>query len=103
MKPSPTLSISLLLAFSSGAGAMGQSDTGAAAGAPARPALFAGGVPEQRSSVARLRLSLEDAVRRGLEHNLAVLLASLEVEAARGRRIEARSATLPQLSAGVPD
>lgn len=47
---------------------------------------------------APLRLTLEDAIARGLEHNLAAVLAAEGEQAAEGARAVARSALLPSVA-----
>src|SRR5882724_2416921 len=46
-----------------------------------------------------LRLSLRDAIDRGLRQNLGVLLSSAEIQSARGQRWEQLSALLPHVVA----
>ncbi len=65
--------------------------------APGRGALM-GGVAEGVASPDVLALSLDDAIARGLKHNLALLLAEQNVRTARGSRLEALSDLLPHLS-----
>jgi outer membrane protein TolC len=62
----------------------------------ARAPLF-GGVPTGMATAEVLPLSLTDAIERGLAHNLALLLATDSVQAARGARLEALSEVLPHL------
>lgn len=56
---------------------------------------YLGGVPSGTAVPGVLRLSLDDAVHRGLKQNLAVLLSTDSVAASRGRRWHALSALLP--------
>lgn len=46
-----------------------------------------------------LRISLQDAIDRGLKQNLGVLLSSADVQSARGQRWEQLSALLPHVEA----
>src|SRR5215469_2576675 len=66
------------------------------AGTGANP--FAGSVPTQVVP-GILPLSLQDAIDRGLKHNLGLLLSRADTRAARGRRWEELSALLPHVSA----
>ncbi|MGE5236400.1 MAG: TolC family protein, partial [Acidobacteriota bacterium] len=59
----------------------------------------AGGRPARGGDV--LHLTLSEAIRRGLEHNLAAVLAEQSVQEASGGRAVAASGLLPHLSAGV--
>ncbi len=71
----------------------------AQAGRPAVPPAFLGGVPTGEVTAEPLRLTLSDAVARGLDHNLGALLAEQSVRAAEGARDKALADLLPQLSA----
>jgi outer membrane protein TolC len=75
----------------------------AAAQAPAhdRSSPFLGGVPTGEATPGALPLSIEDAVARGLEHNLGVLLQEEGVESARGSRWQSLAGLLPDVSARV--
>jgi len=59
---------------------------------------FSGAVPSGVKSDAPLRLTLADAIARGLEHNLGVIARQEGVEDARGDRWRALSAVLPNVS-----
>jgi outer membrane protein TolC len=61
-------------------------------------ATLSGSVPAGEATGDELPLSLDDAVRRGLEHNLARLLSDDAVRSARGARWEALADLLPHLS-----
>ena len=67
--------------------------------APGGP--LAGGVPAGTATSAVIDLSLDEAINRGLAHNLGILLAKESVEGARGDRKEALADLLPQLRAGA--
>ncbi len=71
----------------------------AQAGRPALPPAFLGGVPEGKVDPQPLRLTLADAVARGLDHNLGALLAEQNVEVAESLRAKALADLLPQVSA----
>jgi len=66
-------------------------------GAPAQGA-FAGSVPAKLVP-GTLHLSLSDAIHRGLQQNLGLLLSSGDLESARGARWKQLSALLPHVSA----
>src|SRR4051812_10144910 len=85
MIPMPALAV--LLAASS-----------SAAPAPAPGTAVYGGVPSGTASADPLPLGLRDAVERGLQHNLALILAEQGIRHARGARWEALSELLPHLS-----
>ena len=59
---------------------------------------FAGSVPTQVVT-GILPLSLQDAIDRGLKHNLGLLLSRADTRAARGQRWQELSALLPHVSA----
>jgi hypothetical protein len=56
-----------------------------------------GGVPSGAASAEVLSLTLDDAVARGLEHNLGLILGQEAVLEAQGARREARADLLPQV------
>jgi len=60
-----------------------------------------GGVPSGIATQDEIPLTLDDAIARGLQHNLALLLAHDSVEVARGDRREALADLLPQLRGGL--
>jgi outer membrane protein TolC len=60
-----------------------------------------GGVPSGVATQDELPLTLDDAIARGLQHNLALLLARDSVEVARGDHREALADLLPQLRGGL--
>lgn len=62
---------------------------------------FLGGVPSGAASAEVLSLSLSDAVARGLEQNLGLILGERGVQAATGSRLGALSALLPNVAARV--
>ena len=63
--------------------------------------LFLGGVPHGELSPDPVPLGLRDAIDRGLEHNLGVLLQEQGLVSARGSRWESLSGLLPDISARV--
>lgn len=64
---------------------------------------FLGGVPDPTASPHAITISLGDAIRRALDHNLGVLQAGEGIERARGTRWEALSDLLPHVDAGVTE
>ena len=62
-----------------------------------------GGVPSGEATTAPVALTLDDALTRGLQQNLAVLVQEAAVEAAHGGRWRARSDLLPKLYARFTD
>ncbi len=60
---------------------------------------FQGSVPTGAASPAPLALTLHDAIDRGLKANLGLLVSDSASESARGQRLHALSALLPQLDA----
>ena len=61
--------------------------------------VFLGGVPSGELSPEPIPLGLRDAIDRGLEHNLGVLLQEQGLVSARGSRWESLSGLLPDVSA----
>jgi outer membrane protein TolC len=64
---------------------------------------FRGGVPTGAVTSGSMRLTLAEAVFRALDHNLGVLLAEQNTEAARGERWTALSRLLPTISGTVTE
>ena len=62
---------------------------------------FQGSVPTGAASPTPLALTLHDAIDRGLKANLGLLVSDSASETARGQRLHALSALLPQLDAKV--
>jgi outer membrane protein TolC len=62
---------------------------------------FMGGVPTGTPNEEPVAISIADAIRRSLEHNLGVLQAEESVDRARGARWLALSDLLPNVSASV--
>jgi len=62
---------------------------------------YLGGVPTGEATPGALPLSLKDAIGRGLEHNLGVLLQEQGLESARGSRWQSLSGLLPDVAARV--
>jgi len=62
---------------------------------------FQGSVPTGSASPTPLPLTFHDAIDRGLKTNLGLLVSDSASESARGRRLNALSALLPQLDARV--
>lgn len=64
---------------------------------------FLGGVPDGTLTAAPVTLSLIDAITRGLDHNLGVLMAEVGIDRARGARRIALSQLLPNVNASVAE
>jgi outer membrane protein TolC len=62
---------------------------------------FQGSVPTGPASSARIALTLRDAIDRGLRTNLGILVSDSTSEGARGQRMRALSALLPNINAGI--
>ena len=62
---------------------------------------FFGGVPSGQVTPGVLRLSVKEAVQRGLKYNLGLLLSEDQAQAARGARWKTQSDLLPNLVLGV--
>ncbi len=60
-----------------------------------------GGVPAGEREAAPIELTLEQAITRGLEHNLGAILGQEQVREAEGEHGEARSDLLPHVRAGA--
>jgi hypothetical protein len=67
--------------------------------APAAQNPFAGSVASE-AIPGVVRLSLQDAIDRGLKQNLGVLLSNADIRSSRGQRWEQLSALLPHVTAG---
>jgi outer membrane protein TolC len=64
---------------------------------------FFGSVVADPATADVLKLSLLDAIDRGLKHNLGLLLSDAQTEAARGIRLRALSDIMPQLTGRLSD
>jgi outer membrane protein TolC len=64
---------------------------------------FMGGVPSGTNSPTPIAISIADAIRRALEHNLGILQAEESIDRARGARWIALSDLLPHISGGVSE
>jgi outer membrane protein TolC len=58
---------------------------------------FQGGVPQGQATDQTIDLSLDDAIRRGLQTNLGIILSSTQVAGARGERISQLQNLLPTI------
>jgi outer membrane protein TolC len=65
------------------------------------PGVYQRGVPGGAATPTPLALTLEDAVRRALEHNLGLILAEQRVDAAGGVRLKALSELLPNINGRI--
>ena len=92
--------VAVVIVLSIGAGVPPAALAPGAVSAP-RPQLpdpnnpFLGGVPTGDRTNTALPLTLEDAIARGLENNLGVLLQEASVTSARGARWNALAGLLP--------
>jgi outer membrane protein TolC len=66
-----------------------------------QPNQFQGSVPAGTASPAPLSLTLRDALDRGLRNNLGLLISGSASEIARGERLRALSALLPQVNGSI--
>jgi outer membrane protein TolC len=64
---------------------------------------FQGSVPTGTASSTPLALTLRDAIARGNKANLGLLVSDSASESARGQRLRALSALLPQVTGGVSE
>ncbi len=62
---------------------------------------FSGGVPSGTKTAETLKLSISEAIDRGLKFNLGLILSAQSTRSAEAARLRARSALLPNISAGV--
>jgi outer membrane protein TolC len=62
---------------------------------------FLGSVPSEKVTPGTLRLTLRDAIDRGLRANLGLLLSGEETQVARGNRWQALSRLLPVVEGGL--
>ena len=62
---------------------------------------FFGSVPTEKATSGTLRLTLRDAIERGLRANLGLLLSGEETQVARGNRWQALSRLLPVVEGGL--
>jgi outer membrane protein TolC len=74
-----------------------QQNAGASIPAPPLGDVYSGSVPAKLVPGV-LKISLHDAIQRGLQHNLGLLLAGQNLRAARGRRWQELSRLLPNLN-----
>ena len=67
------------------------------------PGMYAGSVPTAETAPNAFELTLDDAVRRGLQANLGIVSSSFALEAAKAQHAEARSSLLPNISASLSE
>jgi outer membrane protein TolC len=75
----------------------------AASTMPGQQSQFQGSVPMGTASSAPLALTFREAIDRGLKANLGLLVSGSENESARGQRLRALSALLPQIDGQVSE
>lgn len=61
-------------------------------------ASFAGSVPTGHASAQPIDLSLDDAIRRGLQNNLGIILSATQTQQARGQRLSQLQSLLPSVT-----
>jgi outer membrane protein TolC len=92
----------LIIGFAHAAVAAQETTRAAPASQPVRTQNpFAGSVPNQATPGPSIALSLADALKRGLEQNLGVLLEEQQVRAAEGTRWRLLSGLLPDVSGSI--
>ncbi len=64
---------------------------------------FQGGVPQGQATDQIIDLSLDDAIRRGLQANLGIILSGTQVAGARGERISQLQNLLPSIDFGAKE
>ncbi len=93
--------LALSAALASGSGAAAQTASIPAAPAPGAPsaASFQGSVPRGAVTAGVLDLSLDDAIRRGLDANLGVILSGAQAAGARAQKLSQLQPLLPSVDA----
>jgi len=89
----------LMLAFLAGGAAAAQTVPSLSAPAPSGPNAqsFQGSVPKGEATGQTIDLSLDDAVQRGLQANLGIILSGAQTAGARGERITQLQSLLPNI------
>ena len=72
-------------------------ETGINQATPPSAGAYLGSVPEGQASAQTLELSLDDAIQRGLQRNLGVILSGTQTAGARGQRLTELQALLPDV------
>ena len=72
-------------------------ETGINQATPPSAGAYLGSVPEGQASAQMLELSLDDAIQRGLQRNLGVILSGTQTAGARGQRLTELQALLPDV------
>ena len=81
----------------------GQSSRGATLQMPATSQTFVGGVPSGTATTETVTITVIDAVRRALDHNLGVLTAEMQLGRAQGAHWLALASLLPNVGAHVSE
>ncbi len=110
------LSVALLLGIAPGAASnawaqysattafpLTQANTGMPALGFDSPGSLLGGVPTGSPSAGSLKLTLDDAVKRGLQYNLGIIVGEQAINSARGARMRALSDLMPKLNANTSE
>jgi outer membrane protein TolC len=71
--------------------------------APSTPTNFQGSVPQGQATDETLKLSLDDAMQRGLRNNLGAILSGQQTAAARAERLSSLQALLPSVDANIKE
>ena len=64
---------------------------------------FQGSIPKGEATGQAIELSLDDAIQRGLQNNLGVILSGTQTAAARGQRLSQLQSLLPSVDASIKD
>jgi outer membrane protein TolC len=67
------------------------------------PGAFAGSIPTSEAVPATWDLTLDEAVRRGLQTNLGIISSNFALDASRAQHAEARSSLLPNVTFNVSE
>jgi outer membrane protein TolC len=67
------------------------------------PGAFAGSVQSQEKALDTLDLTLDEAVRRGLQTNLGIISSTFALEATKAQHAEARSSLLPNINLNLSE
>jgi outer membrane protein TolC len=67
------------------------------------PQSFQGSVPNGQATAQTIELSLDDAIQRGLQTNLGIILSSTQIAGARGERMSQLQSLLPTIDFSAKD
>ena len=97
------LALSLLTAACMPAGAQITLGSQQTAPTPPSSSSYQGGVEHGTATSETLPLTLDDAVQRGLQNNLGLLLSNTQVTSARGERLQDLQKLLPSIDANLKE